>query len=871
MRFDPISFGLGFLSASGISWVAWRSRRRLAVIQESAESQIEGTRRFVGRTADVRYRRDTLTYLQRYHVARDLIPLSDIVIEPRLIPLPTVLTLPDSDDAPARSVFDVVPLLHDMPQIYTPFNIETMALDDLGAGDRHVAILGISGLGKSTALATLALMALGEVEFETLEDMTQQAIIEEERGLSKEEREQRAKERERIQERALDKLHDAHAREREKLMTKEVEALPVIDLRELMPVFVHLSDLNLDAAAYGAKDATLDPAEPVVRAVEKQVTAVTAQVVGSVIYPVLEAGQALVLIDGYDELSPAARGNYYYWLQEFLASYGQNMVVIAGPATGYDQLVALGFTPTFLRPWREDDFNQLAKRWSVAWATQSKGRRRPTPPDDQTMKRITVDNRGRTVLDVTLKIWEGMANDARETGRVGWFDALVNRRLSAEDLRPLLPALAAQIVEAGQPIERAKLLETLGGAENGDDKKAMKPDEVISTLVKDGLLVEYAHDRVGFLHPQIAAFLAGTALAQQDVQQVTDLVLKLEWQDALGFTAARITNMMPVIYRKLTAPPDLLYTNLFGLVHWLQDAPPDAPWRGDIFKRLAAALMAPDQYPAVRERAVGALVASRDKNILFILRQALRAADPDVRRLACIGMGALGVPDAITDLEPMLGDSVREVHLAAALALGAIGTDYALEVMVNALLQGTDELRRAVAEALAAIPGEGHAILRDGIESQDIMVRRATVYGLARVNAPWALIGLYRAMLEDEQWYVRAAAEEAFMEAQSPDRDGPRAHPEADALVWLVRWAADRGEGVPAGENARQVLVRVLQEGQPAQKSLAAATLARLGHVPALKPLYAALRDRNPEVRMAAYAALSDLQVRLGEPLPGLN
>jgi HEAT repeat protein len=267
---------------------------------------------------------------------------------------------------------------------------------------------------------------------------------------------------------------------------------------------------------------------------------------------------------------------------------------------------------------------------------------------------------------------------------------------------------------------------------------------------------------------------------------------------------------------------------------------------------------------------MAALIASRDKNVLFILRQALRATDPDVRQLACIGIGALGDPESVKDLTPLLNDDERNVQLAAGLALGAVGSDRALEVMAEGLLHGTEDLRRAVSEALAAIPGEGHAILRDGIQMEDIMIRRATVYGLSRVRASWAVVALYRAMLEDEQWYVRNAAEEAFMEAQSPEHDGPRAHPEADALVWLIQWAADRGEGVPAGINARQTLVKALQEGQPVYKALAALTLGRLGHIDALKPLYGALRDRHPEVRKAAYAALVDIQMRVGEPLPGL-
>jgi HEAT repeat protein len=156
------------------------------------------------------------------------------------------------------------------------------------------------------------------------------------------------------------------------------------------------------------------------------------------------------------------------------------------------------------------------------------------------------------------------------------------------------------------------------------------------------------------------------------------------------------------------------------------------------------------------------------------------------------------------------------------------------------------------------------------MNSKDMMVRRAAVYGLSRVRAAWALALLYRALLEDEQWYVRNAAEQAFLSAERPDESGVTRHPEADALPWLVSWAAQRGEGVPAGQSARQILIRVLQEGDPVARAAAARTLANLGHVQALKPLYGALRDRDEKVRAAVYEALGNLQNRLGEEFPAV-
>lgn len=862
MRFDPISFLLGFLSASGLSFALWRFRQRLASFQQSTEAQIEGTRQFIGQAADARYTRDLLLYLQQYHVAGSVLNLTDILLEPRLLSAPEPTTPQTGDAITIDDIFDIVPIFHDLPQGYAPFNIETMALEDLGAGDRHIAILGLTGMGKSTTLAALALMALGELRFETMEDITQRAISEEEEKLSEEERKERARERQRIQEAALEKLHDARAEQREQFGTADADKLPTLNIADLLPILVNICDLDFTVEHYG-KSGELDPAEPLVRTLQGYVSAVTAQVIGSVIYPALEAGTALVLLDGYDDLAPDDREMYFFWLQHFLDTYGHNLIVIAGPVEGYDPLVKLGFTPTFLRAWHGGHYDQLAQYWSRAWAD-----RYEVELNDQLMRRISIDNRGRSMLDVTLKIWTGLADDAQTTGRGGWYDALVNRLISIDILREPLSILAANALDGGYMLARDSIAETLQ-AHLAGTSSAPSVDNAIDTLVKDGILVAHAGQRYSFAHPHLTSYLASEIIADAGTQRAAELALDPAWATALSFAAAHV-DMLPSMQRKLSESPDLMYSELFSMVNWVPDAPQDASWRGELFKRLAAALIAPTQYPKVRARAIASLIATRDRSVLFILRQALRMPDANIQQLACLGIGALGDGEAINDLEAMLSSPERKVQLAAGLALGALGTDAALELMAHGLVNGSPELRRAIAEALAALPGEGHAILRDGIEDADVELRRSVVYGLSRVQAPWALSTLYRAMVGDAQWYVRSAAEEAFMNARSPDRAGPRMYPEADSLRWLAEWTAERGESVPAGPNAREVLIQALQEGDPLYKATAAKTLGELGHLPALKPLYGALRDRDDTVRSAAYAALAELQVRLGDRLPGL-
>jgi HEAT repeat protein len=174
-----------------------------------------------------------------------------------------------------------------------------------------------------------------------------------------------------------------------------------------------------------------------------------------------------------------------------------------------------------------------------------------------------------------------------------------------------------------------------------------------------------------------------------------------------------------------------------------------------------------------------------------------------------------------------------------------------------------------MAEAFAAMPEEGFPILHEAVEDQDMMLRRASVFGLRRIRTTWALIAIYRAFLEDEQWYVRSAAQQAFQEIQYGRAQSPTApYPSAETIPWLAAWAASRGETMPAGEGAQQMLLRALQEGEPPIRALAATNLGQLGLTNMTKALYNALRDRQDDVRAAAHQGLADLQMQIGQPLP---
>src|SRR5262249_14926073 len=402
----------------------------------------------------------------------------------------------------------------------------------------------------------------------------------------------------------------------------------------------------------------------------------------------------------------------------------------------------------------------------------TEGKQAPLP-DERLVLRAQTNNRGRLPLDVTLKTWSAFRGDEQEAGRRGWYDSYVRYRFNLKDARPALEKIAAAMLDQGKaPLTKDKMKEVAIAALSAPGgKPGVNVDDLLGKLTAPTtrLIVEEPGGLYSYSHPVLTDFLAGETLVKADAQTVIAAANKPLWNDALAFAAAAAP-LDAAVTQRLASAPDLMFSALFSIVPWLIDSPSNATWRAEVFKRLTAALMAPTQYPAIRERALAAMVASRDKAILFIFRQAVRSTDPNVRRLACVGMGALGDSEAIKDLQSMLTDPDQDVQLAAGLALGAIGTDTALETMVTGLVEGEPNLQQAVAEALAAIPDPGHHTLRDAVQARDMQVRRAAVFGLARIKKAWSLSLLYRTLLEDEQWYVKNAAEQVMKQMEQPER-----------------------------------------------------------------------------------------------------
>jgi HEAT repeat protein len=210
----------------------------------------------------------------------------------------------------------------------------------------------------------------------------------------------------------------------------------------------------------------------------------------------------------------------------------------------------------------------------------------------------------------------------------------------------------------------------------------------------------------------------------------------------------------------------------------------------------------------------------------------------------------------ITDLSEMAEDPVPNVGRAACMALMAIGNKTALDSIATILLQGSDASRRAAAEVLAMNPEEGYPTLQEGAAIDDLLVRHAIVFGLARINEPWAHQLLEKMAIEDGQWVVRNAAAQAIEDLKRINPHIPTAAPPLHELPWLIKFAAKSGAGVSPGKQAVDVLINALKDGDEYERMAALDYVRLYGTEDYIVQVYHILYGSQGELRETAFNTL---------------
>lgn len=839
---DPISFFVGFVAASIFWWLMKQARPMWNEMIAGMKEQREVAQARKTNSVEENHRRITLRQAQGMHLAAPLFALDEILQEPLLVAPPQVIepgTPPKFEDI----VSQTLPYMPGWPEIAAVYHAQTITLPQALSGNTNIVIIGQPGVGKTVALAHIASLAANRSE--------------------------------------------------------KLEAL-----KDAVPFLYHVADLKLPIAD------PKDVLNPLIDAAAEHAPLLDQPRLPAFIQNVFKNGNALLLIDGFDEIAPESQQVFTEYFKMLIQNYPKTRIVTSGAPEYLDGLISLGFSPLTLMTWSARDNEKFINQWGELWsrtvALEAWTQDGPEQVDPFLLNVwLGADNANLSPFELTLKAWGAYAGDSLGPHVLQSIATHIRRIAPANTPLAALETLAMQVVTNVQPVfdprvarawvKSFEVIEekvegetteatdvTVEGTPEPEDtsakqQKGKKVEKVatpssglLGKMVSSGLLVAYPNNKMRFVHPVFAGYLAGRALINYNVEE--DILNQPDWSGkylALRYFAAHgdASKLVQALLGFSRLP---MHRPLFAAARWLRDAPRNAPWRGKLFGALAAILQTEGIPLNLRGQAMAAFVVSNDPSAMALFRQFSTTLAFELVHLAALGSGAMRDPKAVQPLEHAVSAPSQSVRHAACMALVSIGTNDALETVAHTLLNGDENIRRAAAEALANDPGEGHAMLREGITINDILLRRAVAYGLGRVNEPWAVEALQKIQIEDDQWVVRNAATEVLDSKTSEGSRAPRKLKAPSASPWLIEFAGKQGMGISPGVPATDILLLALKSDDPDTRLAALPYLKFTPNEGVITQLYSAMYKDDPELREAAYNILWELGTS-GVKLPHPN
>lgn len=793
IQFDRISFFLGFLAATLFWWVVARIRPLLPLWRQQIRQYLQVLSQRNFSSVEAYLRREIVRTAQRQHIAAGLFSLDEILIQPRLLTPPGGQD-PDADDSFQPIANRLIPYLPDWPEISAPYGVDTLLPHQALLSGRHLIIIGHPGSGKTVTLAHLAsLLARRDAEVSTY--------------------------------------------------------------AAALPLYTHILDLDTTI------EENRGPLENLYKAVSSGASVVMQPQIPRFLRTVFrdKNRRVVLLLDGLDEL-PVERFQTAVKFLEVLLKQNPNIQAVVTASPDYfDGLTKIGFYPVPVAGLSQRQRIELAQKWGRLWYEQiipEAEKQAPGPQiDPQLMDNwLSSENAYTNPLEWTMRIWGAYAGDLSGANMLNVLDTHISRYLPSPALMPVLEDMAFWMMRmpaASLPYsDLEKFLSSArvtmpapenfeiqpAEAETTEQASAQEPEEpqadhqprtrsnprrkkistqgedIITALLRGGVLVEHANHQIRFASPIFYGFLAGMKIQHEDAAEIINA---MEWPvHAAALHFAAVCDDAPEwIYTLIENSDPPLYRGLMQAARWLRDGQPSAQWRSHIMRTLVTYLQNETVPPGMRMRMVAAFYLSEDPMTGKLFKQLLGSPSPIVRKAALLGLGALGSQQHINDILDMLADTDPDVRYCACAALAAIPGETALNAVVDVMLTGDEEIRQAAAEALALNPVEGRNVLEEAAGVEDLLTRRAAVFGLLQIGDSWAQKVLEKIAVEDGQWVVRNAAAQALETLQKRSAIIPNPMPEPSESPWLLAFASKLGMGILPGEPATDVLLTALKSG----------------------------------------------------------
>ena len=572
----------------------------------------------------------------------------------------------------------------------------------------------------------------------------------------------------------------------------------------------------------------------------------------------IKSGHAVLFIDDLDLLALADINRVVNFISAVLRTFPDLQIVTTASPSCLGNLPSSGLEFISIAVWGDKEKYTYQKNLANSWPTQDE-----VSPRGSTVQQamLVVSDRFSTPFEFSLKCLAAFAGDiAGPTPRQA-ISSYVQRKLPGQsDLINALEILALYTLHSRKSTFSKRDLNAwladvyLRHAIKDNSARLPAFSAIIQAGLDSGLLDISGTDDYFFKSPTVAGFLAAHALSSLDSNAILGILESPDWatmHEAMRFFAA-FNDIKPYANRMLD---DRSYfrDKLVRAAAWLPAMDPGTPEETALLKILTREINNNPLY-LVKLRLVCALARSSSAAVKSIFQHLQRASSLNTRRAAAIGSGLIKDLSAVPFLISQLNDTFPS-NTAACYALGRIGSPRSLEAIAEALLNGTEHLRRAAAEALAQNRSEGHPALREGATRQDLLVRYAVVHGLSLINEEWSLEILDKMRIDEKEWVVRDLAQNSYQILKGGSPYLPQRLPPPEKAPWLLAYAKKGDLAVPTPANALEYLLKALEEGTDEQKQDALAYLARSGNPEVIPQLLPA--TRGPRFDIAQQAELT--------------
>ena len=218
-----------------------------------------------------------------------------------------------------------------------------------------------------------------------------------------------------------------------------------------VPYLYHVADLQLPF------DASKDPINIITDAASENAPVFDLRRLPAFIQQSFKNGQALLLIDGFDELDQQGQHNVVEWFKALLQTYPNARIVTTGCVHQLNGLIGIGFNPLPIIGWDARKSSHFIQQWGEQWsrtvALESWTQTGPEQVDPILLNTwVTTDNHGLTPFELTLKVWGAYAGDSLGPRVLDAIATHVRRVAPVGTPLAALELLAMQVVLTTQPI-----------------------------------------------------------------------------------------------------------------------------------------------------------------------------------------------------------------------------------------------------------------------------------------------------------------------------------------------------------------------------------------------------------------------------------